>query len=135
VRLERVVDNLLANALKYSPLGGKILVRLARERASSGAWAVLTVLDEGLGVPAADLPLIFEPFRRGGNVGPISGAGIGLASVRQIVEQHGGRVTVTSREGAGSTFTVHLPVESDAAAAGVASQAQVENRGATSTPL
>jgi len=128
VRLERVVDNLLANALKYSPLGGKIVVRLERERTPRGAWAVLAVLDEGLGVPAADLPLIFEPFRRAGNVGPISGTGIGLASARQIVEEHGGRVTVTSREGAGSTFTVYLPVGSDVAGAGVASEAPSEPR-------
>jgi signal transduction histidine kinase len=110
-RLERVIENLLVNAVKYSPLGGQIVVRLRREEGAAGAWAVLTVHDEGLGVPSAEVGRIFEPFRRASNVGPISGTGIGLASARQIVEQHGGTIEVISREGAGSTFTVRLPVE------------------------
>jgi signal transduction histidine kinase len=109
-RVERVVDNLLMNALKYSPLGGVVALTLSRQDTPDGTWAVLSIRDEGLGVPAADLPRIFEPFRRAGNVGPISGSGIGLASARQIVEEHGGRMSVVSREGAGSIFTVYLPV-------------------------
>jgi signal transduction histidine kinase len=112
VRLERVVDNLLINAVKYSPLGGNVTLTLRREHTSSGVWAVLAVSDEGVGVPTVDLLRIFEPFRRAGNVGPISGTGIGLASARQIVEEHGGRMSVASREGVGSTFTVHVPVGS-----------------------
>jgi signal transduction histidine kinase len=111
VRLERVVDNLIVNALKYSPLGGTVVVSLACEETPNGSRAALSVRDDGLGVPAADLARIFEPFRRGGNVGPISGTGLGLASARQIVEEHGGRIDVNSREGAGATFTVWLPVE------------------------
>jgi signal transduction histidine kinase len=111
VRLARVVDNLIVNALKYSPLGGTVLVDLACDETPSGCRAALSVRDDGLGVPAADLARIFEPFRRGGNVGPISGTGVGLASARHIVEEHGGGIRVTSREGAGSTFTVRLPVE------------------------
>jgi signal transduction histidine kinase len=109
-RIERVLDNLLRNALKYSPLGGVVAITVSRQDTTDGPWAVLSVRDEGLGVPASDLPRIFEPFRRAGNVGPISGSGIGLASARQIVEEHGGRMSVVSREGAGSTFTVYLPV-------------------------
>lgn len=109
-RLERVVDNLLANALKYSPLGGKVTVRVSRERGPNHEWAVVAVTDEGLGIPASDVPRIFDPFHRASNVGPITGTGIGLASARQIVEQHGGYVEVASREGVGSTFTVRLPI-------------------------
>jgi signal transduction histidine kinase len=110
-RVERVVDKLLANAVKYSPLGGKVVVRLSREKDAMGPCAVLAVLDEGLGIPATDIGRIFELFHRASNVGPIDGTGIGLASTRQIVEEHGGRISVTSREGAGSTFKVYLPVQ------------------------
>jgi signal transduction histidine kinase len=82
-------------------------VRVARE----GPWAVLTVADHGLGIPAADLPHIFERFQRGRNVaGRVAGSGVGLAGVRHVVEQHGGTVSVESREGGGSTFTVRLPL-------------------------
>jgi signal transduction histidine kinase len=106
-RLARVLDNLLGNAIKYSPTGGEIVVRIARE----GTWAIVTVTDEGLGIPTIDLPRIFERFRRGSNVeGRIPGSGIGLAGVKQVVEQHGGSVSVESHEGSGSTFTVRLPL-------------------------
>jgi signal transduction histidine kinase len=111
VRLVRVLDNLLANAVKYSPGGGAIEVSLARENDGGAAWAVLAVRDHGLGIPAADQPRIFERFRRARNVvGRIGGTGIGLASARHLVEQHGGTITVVSQEGVGSTFTVRLPL-------------------------
>jgi signal transduction histidine kinase len=72
---------------------------------------VLTVRDAGVGIPAADLPHVFDRFRRGSNVaGQIAGTGIGLASVKQIVEQHGGRITLRSREGHGTTVVVRLPL-------------------------
>lgn len=110
-RLERVVANLLSNAIKYSPRGGDIVLRIATEREAERGWAVVQVCDSGIGIPAADLPFIFDRFRRAVNVGhSIPGTGIGLASVHQIVDQHGGSVTVTSQEGAGSTFTVRLPL-------------------------
>lgn len=110
-RVARVLSNLLANALKYSPAGSDVWVRLGREEGAGGPEAVLTVRDEGMGIPAADLPHIFEHFRRGSNVtGRIEGTGIGLASVRGIVEQHGGTIAVQSTEGLGSTFTVRLPL-------------------------
>jgi signal transduction histidine kinase len=112
VRLERVVDNLVSNAVKYSPLGGAVTLALSCQRTANGTWAVLSVRDEGLGIPAADLPGVLEPFRRASNVGPIRGTGIGLTSARQIVEEHGGRISVASREGAGTTFTVCLPLAS-----------------------
>ena len=110
-RLARVVGNLLANAIKYSPQGGTIQVALAREEVADDAWAILAVRDRGMGIPAADLPYIFEPFRRAGNIaGKIRGSGLGLASARQIVEAHGGTISVASTEGEGTTFTVRLPL-------------------------
>lgn len=110
-RLERALDNLLSNAVKYSPNGGTITIRVAREHGSQGAWALIAVQDQGVGIPAADLPFLFERFRRGGNVaGRIKGTGIGLVSARQIIEQHGGAISVESEERVGSTFTVRLPL-------------------------
>jgi signal transduction histidine kinase len=106
-RLERVVENLLSNAQKYSPNGGAITVRVARD----GDLGVLSVEDHGLGIPAVDLPRIFEPYSRGSNVtGQIAGSGLGLAGARGIVEQHGGMIAVTSTEGEGSTFAIRLPL-------------------------
>jgi PAS domain S-box-containing protein len=112
-RLERVLRNLLANAVKYSPAGGTITVRVAREEGPDGPWAFLSVQDRGMGIPAADLPCVFEPYRRGRNVSnEFPGEGIGLTGARQIVEQHGGTIAATSAEGAGSTFTIRLPLSS-----------------------
>lgn len=110
-RLERVLSNVIANAVKYSPEGGEISVRATREENAGQPRAVLTVRDAGLGIPAADLPRIFERYYRATNVpGSIQGTGIGLATVRQIVVQHGGGVAVTSQEGAGTAVTVWLPL-------------------------
>ncbi len=107
VRLERVAANLLANATKFSPEGSLIQVRLWRE----GGSACFSVQDEGRGIPAADLPRIFEPFFRAANAtGQVAGSGLGLSTARQIIEQHGGTITVESTEGAGTTVTVRLPL-------------------------
>jgi signal transduction histidine kinase len=117
-RLARVVDNLLANAIKFSPGGGPITVsiRLEQERPGEAEWAALAVRDSGVGIPAAELARIFERFQRASNViGTIEGTGIGLASARHIVESHGGILTVESEEGRGSTFTVRLPLAANQA--------------------
>jgi PAS domain S-box-containing protein len=109
-RLERVFDNLISNAIKYSPQGGEITVSICRLE-SDPPQAVISVRDQGIGIPSADLPDIFGWFRRAGNVsGQISGTGIGLASSLQVVQHHGGTIEVDSQEGAGSTFTVRLPL-------------------------
>ena len=109
-RLERVLGNLLSNAIKYSPDGGEITVTVGLEKNGPvGDWAVLRVRDQGLGIPPASQPLVFDRFRRGDNVGRIAGSGIGLSGVKAIVEQHGGTIVVESQEGEGSTFTVRLP--------------------------
>jgi PAS domain S-box-containing protein len=119
IRLERVVNNLLNNAIKYSPDGGAITVTVGHEQNRPGTWADLSVQDEGMGIPGDDLPYIFERFYRGANVTrQFEGSGIGLAGVRQIVEQHGGTITVDSVESRGSTFTVRLPVPAEPMDAG-----------------
>jgi signal transduction histidine kinase len=113
LRLERVVENLLGNAVQYSPNGGTVAARISRKEDHGRAWGVLEVRDQGIGIPAADLPRIFERYHRGRNVtGRIAGTGIGLAGAKQIVEQHGGRIQVESVEGDGSRFSVSLPIAS-----------------------
>jgi signal transduction histidine kinase len=112
-RLERVVDNLVSNAVKYSPGGGAVEVSVVQD----GRWAILTVRDQGIGIPPGDLHRVFERFARGGNVGGIPGSGVGLAAVRHIAEQHGGTVAVESAEGRGTTVTVRLPLDAGGGAA------------------
>lgn len=111
IRIERVLANLVDNAIKYSPDGGDVAISVSR-LARDGDWgAAVTIRDGGMGIPADELPHIFDRFYRGRAVaGKIRGNGIGLASARTIVEQHGGAVTVESEVGVGSTFTVWLPL-------------------------
>jgi signal transduction histidine kinase len=112
LRLERVLGNLLGNAIKYSPEDSNMKVEIDVQEKDGQAWACVVVRDRGVGIPAADLPHIFERYHRGANVtGRFSGEGLGLAGARQIVEQHGGRIRVESEEGQGSTFIVQLPLQ------------------------
>ncbi|KAF0224971.1 MAG: Signal transduction histidine [Rhodospirillaceae bacterium] len=101
--LPLVINNLISNALKYST-DDPVQVKL---RANHGG-VVLTVRDEGIGIPLADLPRVFERFYRAGNAHQLSGSGIGLHMVRQIVDLHGGSVVIDSTEGIGTIVTVHL---------------------------
>jgi signal transduction histidine kinase len=111
-RLTRVLENLVANAVKYSPAGSTVVVRVDREETPDGPLAVLSVADQGVGIPAADRPHIFERFRRGGNVaGRFVGSGLGLWGSQRIVAQHGGTIAIDSTEGKGTTVTVRLPLE------------------------
>jgi signal transduction histidine kinase len=113
-RLHRVLTNLISNAIKYSPDGGEIVVRVGVETSSSGQTARVSVRDRGIGIPAQDLGHVFERYHRASNVtGHFEGSGIGLAAARQIVEQHGGRISVESTEGEGSTFDVELPLNDE----------------------
>ena len=109
-RLGHVVDNLLNNAIKYTPLEGAIEVRLWRE----GKHALLRVSDSGYGIPAEEIDSLFQPFHRGRNPATrsIRGTGLGLLIVKEIVERHGGSVDVHSEgvPGRGSIFTVRLPL-------------------------
>ncbi|HEY1297061.1 MAG TPA: PAS domain S-box protein [Chloroflexota bacterium] len=110
VRLRRVFDNLVSNAVKYSPDGGEVLVHAESALRPDGRGAVIQVTDHGVGIPAADQPFVFERFRRGRNVAFAHGTGIGLAVSQSIVQLHGGSIHVDSVEGKGSTFTVRLPL-------------------------
>jgi len=110
-RVTRVLENLLANAIKYSPAGGVVAIRVARAHEGTASFGIVTVSDEGVGIPADDLPHIFERFHRGRNVqGRIAGTGLGLWGSRRIVEQHGGTIDIVSVEGQGTTVTVRLPL-------------------------
>jgi signal transduction histidine kinase len=125
--LRSAIQNLIANAVKY---GGRdrwvgIRVERGRQRRRPEVW--ITISDHGDGIPASELPHIFDPFYRGADAvaRQVHGNGLGLSLVRQIVAAHGGRVTVTTRAGAGSSFTIALPsAEPDQRATAVASQLQ-----------
>ncbi|MBI2516476.1 MAG: PAS domain S-box protein [Opitutae bacterium] len=103
--LRHILTNLLGNACKYSPGGGS--VRCGVAEASGGI--VLTVADEGIGIPPEDQLRLFDFFFRAGNVGGIPGTGLGLLVVQRCVAAHGGRIEFTSTPGAGTCFTVCLP--------------------------
>jgi PAS domain S-box-containing protein len=117
-RLDRVFDNLISNAVKYSPEGGSITVAVSSQSGHTGqSGALLAVSDQGIGIAAEDLPHVFERFHRGRNVEAyMLGTGIGLTSVKLIAEQHGGTVDVSSRIGEGATISVWLPLEPPTAA-------------------
>ncbi len=111
-RLERVLGNLLDNAIKYSPGGGEVSVDICQEYSNGRDWAKLSVRDHGVGIPADELSTVFQRYRRARNVaGRFTGAGIGLSGVKAIVEQHGGSISIESVEGEGTTFTIRLPID------------------------
>jgi signal transduction histidine kinase len=104
-RLEQVAANLIDNAIKYTPPGGHVTIGVRRE----GNDALLEVTDTGPGIPASDLPRIWDRLFRGDASRAARGLGLGLSLVKAIVEAHGGRVDARSEEGKGATFTVRFP--------------------------
>jgi signal transduction histidine kinase len=106
-RVTQLLANLIENGVKYSPEGGTVRTTIRRD----GERVEIAVSDEGIGVPAEDLPRLFEQFRRGTNVDDrhFAGLGLGLYICRGIVEQHGGRIWAERNAGVGSTFRVKLP--------------------------
>jgi signal transduction histidine kinase len=107
-RISQVVTNLISNALRYSPNGGEVLVKVRRD----GAEAVLAVADQGMGIPLAEQRRLFEPFVRGPEAAAHAprGLGLGLFISREIARRHGGRITVESTPGQGSLFALRLPI-------------------------
>ena len=102
-----ILSNLLSNAIKYSPQAGTIYFDLIFHQGE----AIFHVQDEGIGIPVADQAQLFNSFHRASNVGTISGTGLGLAIVKKSVDLHGGKITVKSEVGVGTTFTVTLPLK------------------------
>ncbi len=110
-RLERVLANLVSNAIKYSAAGRAIRVVVEADASGRREVAVLSVQDQGAGILEQDLPHVFEPFYRGSNaVGQVEGTGIGLFGARAIVEQLGGTLELHSTEAVGTTATLRLPL-------------------------
>lgn len=105
--MRRALTNLLTNAIKYSPDGKPVKMELSY----ADCTAIIKVRDQGIGIPEADLPRLFEPFNRASNVGGIQGTGLGLAIAKQAVDLHGGTITVESTLGKGTIFTICLPAE------------------------
>jgi len=104
-QMERVVGNLIGNAIKYTPEGGQIRVTTGRQN----GHVTVAVRDTGRGIPAHELPHLFEKFRRVRDKHRTEGTGLGLFIAKTIVEAHGGHIEVESAPGMGSTFTVLLP--------------------------
>ncbi len=104
--LRHILSNLLANAIKYSPFGGKIDFSAIEQDKT----VVFYVRDRGIGIPLEEQKQLFEPFYRASNVDTIAGSGLGLAIVKKCVELHSGEISVESQVGVGTTFTVTLPL-------------------------
>jgi signal transduction histidine kinase len=121
-RLSQVIDNLISNAIKFTPGGGQVAVRVEL----GDECVLLSVSDTGMGIPKEEQADLFQRFfrTRGANDAVIQGTGLGLSIAKQIVESHGGTIGFTSGEGVGTTFTVELPV-GRASAAGSARRAEI----------
>jgi signal transduction histidine kinase len=104
-RVQRVLDNLIENAIKYSPDGGDVVIELE----SDDDAATIVVRDHGMGIPSDEQQAIFEPYHRAANATTMRGIGLGLSGSRAVIRQLGGELTVESTEGAGSAFMLRLP--------------------------
>jgi signal transduction histidine kinase len=131
-RLHQVLDNLLSNALKFTPSGGRVDVRLKQ----AGDTAMLEVADTGLGIPADEQARLFERFFRSSSAteNAIPGTGLGLTITKAIVERHGGRIEIESAENAGTTVRVRLPLPTPAAGSGSRSRAPSRSGPRRSSP-
>ena len=120
IYIEETVANFLANAVKYTPEGGRVDLRVE----DAGESVLVKVTDTGIGIPAAELPHLFEEFFRASNAKAAerNGTGLGLSIAKEVAQRHGGRVWVESVEGKGSTFYFSLPKKAPAAGAPAAAQ-------------
>jgi len=104
--MRQILTNLVTNAIKYSPEDKAVVVHLQ----ATGTTLILQVRDEGIGIPAADLKHLFQPFHRAANAGEIAGTGLGLTITKEAVELHGGTIAVDTQLGLGTTFTIDIPI-------------------------
>jgi signal transduction histidine kinase len=104
--MRQIINNLMSNAVKYSPEGKTIRINLEEQDNN----LIFKIQDQGIGIPEADLKHLFQPFHRADNVGTISGTGLGLVITKESVELHGGIIAVESTVGVGTTFTVTIPL-------------------------
>lgn len=111
-RVLQALDKLLENAIQYTLKGGSVRVVAGRQEAQGRVWATVTVKDSGVGIPKDDLPRVFDRFFRGAGDRQIevSGSGLGLAIAKEVIDLHGGRVTVESGVNVSTAFTVWLPL-------------------------
>lgn len=109
LKLQQVIYNVIDNAIKYTPRGGEVETSLVR----SGKKAIIRISDTGIGIPAADLPHIFDRFYRVDKARSraTGGTGLGLSIVKQTVQQHGGSISASSVEGKGTSFEIELPIQ------------------------
>ena len=107
-QLDRVLWNLVGNAIKFTPAGGKITVSSKRDN----GYVCVAVKDTGIGIPEDELPLLFSQFRRLKGSAKVEGTGLGLFIVKTIIEAHKGTVQAESGHGQGSTFSVRVPIHS-----------------------
>jgi PAS domain S-box-containing protein len=107
--LGQMVMNLITNACKYSAKGTQVSVVVSKQVDANSSWLVICIQDQGLGIPAEDIPRLFQSFHRASNANTIPGTGLGLAIVDRAVRAHGGSVQVRSTLGQGSEFTLLLP--------------------------
>jgi signal transduction histidine kinase len=109
-RLAQLLDNLISNAVKFTPAGGRVTVTASHDGA---AWRI-DVADSGIGIPPGERDQLFDRFFRASNAraATLPGTGLGLSVVKTITDLHGGRVAVTSTLGSGTTFSVYLPTGS-----------------------
>lgn len=117
-RIEQVLINLVHNAIKFTPPGGKIIVRVERE----GRFITTTVEDTGVGISVADQTRIFERFYKSDKARHSEGTGLGLAIAKHIVQLHGGQISLESKSGEGARFRFSLPIDGEVAAAHEASE-------------
>lgn len=107
----RALVNLLSNALKYTPRGGKVEVALITYLNKRGTGVMeISVKDNGIGICEEDLEKIFEPYYRGKNISSEEGKGLGLSFVKEVVDLHGGKILVQSEPNKGSLFSILLPI-------------------------
>ena len=109
LKLQQVIYNVIDNAIKYTPRGGEVEASLVRR----GSRAIVRIADTGIGIPASDLPHIFDRFYRVDKARSraTGGTGLGLSIVKQTVQSHGGNISATSTEGKGTTFEIELPIQ------------------------